>query len=71
MKILSIAAAPGWFAVYSDKDGTNRPLVCWAAVKDDVVVGMVVDPDTKKVDRADGPGNFFLRYVHESDQRMH
>ena len=72
MKILSISAAPGWFALFKQDDGSIErwPLACWALVEDrreqTDVVGLVTDRDTNTVDRADGSDNFD-GYRHESE----
>lgn len=72
-KILSISAAPGWFALFKQDDGTVErwPLACWALVEDNReqrdVIGMVTDRDTGTVDDAEGSDNF-SGYRHESDK---
>jgi hypothetical protein len=72
MKILSISAAPGWFAQYKDDDGTiiEDPLACWGLAQDVVmkgeadVVGFVYDKETNLVVCANADN--FQGYRHKS-----
>jgi hypothetical protein len=70
--ILSISAAPGWFALFKQEDGSVErwPLACWALVENKReqrdVVGLVSDRDTSTLDNADASTNF-AGYRHESD----
>ena len=73
MKILSISAAPGWFAQYKEDDGTitEYPLACWGLVQDAIekgesdIVGFMYDREVNLVERV-GNENNFAGYRHES-----
>lgn len=75
MKIKSIAAAPGWFAVYKQDDDTlqREPLAAWAVIRDqedtdDDVVGIVLEEKTNLTMRCDESDNF-VRYEHDDQPK--
>jgi hypothetical protein len=74
MKILSISAAPGWFGLFEQHDGSldRIPLACWALVPEKgaegrtEVVGMQAEQESSLIDRSDDAENF-KGYWHESE----
>ena len=71
MKILHIAAAPDWFALFTgEAEPLIVPLACWALVEDkdgaNEVVGLDCAPDNGLIDRVDDDEEFIC-YLHKND----